>query len=258
MAIPDWKLERILLGEESDEGLGPDDRARLEALRASNEEILARHPPRLVADRIERELRRGGTAAARATPAPKAPPFWLRPAFVAAPALAGLAVVFLLAKPGGEVVAPLDDGPEITREKGDVRASLVVHRRSAAGPERLASGAAVKAGDVLQLSYAAAGTTHGVIVSVDGGGAATLHHPERPGLSTALAGDGETPLAEAYELDAAPGFERFFLVTSPAPIDVAAVLGAARALAADPAAAREGKLLLPDGLTQTSVIVVKP
>ena len=255
MAIPDWKLERILLGEESDEALGPEDRARLEALRASNEEILSRHPPRMIADRIERELRR--EAAAKAARASGRPAFRLRPAFVAVPALAGLAVLFAVAGPGGGPDLP-DDGPEVTREKGDIRATLSVHRRAGTGAERLASGGAARAGDVLQLSYAAAGASHGVIVSVDGGGAVTLHYPAREGLSTALAGDGETPLPDAYELDTAPGFERFFLVTAPAPIDVDAVLAAARALAADPAAARETALALPAGLAQTSVLLVKP
>lgn len=253
MAIPDWKLERILLGEESDEGLGPDDRARLETLRASNDDVLGRYPPRLIAERIERELRKDAAPARKPVRTP-----WLRPVLVAAPALAGLAAVLVLARPGGDALRPIGEGPEVTREKGDIAPALVVHRRSAGKPERLGSGSRVRAGDVLQLSYARAGASHGVIVSVDGGGAVTLHHPEREGLSTALAEGDETPLAEAYELDAAPGFERFFLVTARTPIDVPTVLAAARALAADPAAARSGTLALPPGLTQTSVLLVKP
>lgn len=252
MAIPDWKLERILLGEESEEGLGAKDRVRLERIRASNEEILARYPPQLVAERIERELR--GSGATAPTTATKR---WRRPTFMAVPALAGLAGLLMWISPGGNVALP-GDGPEVTREKGDVLASLVVHRRSPAGPERLASGRTVRPGDVLQLSYAAAGATHGVIVSVDGAGAVTLHHPAREGLSTALGGEGETPLPEAYELDAAPGFERFFLVTAQAPIDVGAVLAAAGLLARDPMVARDAALTLPRGLSQSSVLLVKP
>jgi hypothetical protein len=251
MAIPDWKLERILLGEESGEGLGPDDRARLEALRASNEDVLGRYPPKLVASRIEAELRRGAVPAR-----PREARVWFRPVLVAAPALAGLAAVFLLARPGQDAVRPLE--PEVTREKGDIAPVLLLHRRIAGKVERLSPGAAARAGDVLQLSYAAAGAKHGVIVSVDGGGAVTLHQPAREGLSTALAGEDETPLADAYELDAAPGFERFFLVTAGTPIDVASVLAAARTLAADPARARTAALALAPGLRQTSFLLVKP
>lgn len=254
MAMPDWKLERILLGEGSAEGLGPEDRARLEALRASNEEILSLHPPKWMAEQIERELRRGAAPAAK--PA-RMPALWLRPAYVAVPALAGLALLFAISTPDGDLALP-DDGREVTREKGDVSAALLVHRRAGTEVERLVSGAAVRAGDVLQLSYAAAGAAHGVIVSLDGGGAVTLHHPGRAGLSTALGQNDETPLPDAYELDSAPGFERFFLVTAATPIDVAAVLAAARTLAADPAAARTASLALPPGLAQTSVLLVKP
>jgi hypothetical protein len=253
MAVPDWKLERILLGEESDEGLGPDDRARLEALRASNEEILGRYPPALVAERMARRVREEERAASRAAPGRAAARF--RPVLWGAPALAGLAAVFFLSV-GGDPAA-VADGPEVTRAKGDVRPALTVHRRGAGGPERLGPGAVVRAGDVLQLSYAAAGAAHGAILSVDGRGAVTLHHPARPDGSTALRAEGETPLPEAYELDAAPGFERFFLVTGPGPVDVGAVLEAARRLAADPARAREAALELPAGLAQTSVLLVK-
>ncbi len=42
---------------------------------------------------------------------------------------------------------------------------------------------------------------------------------------------GPVVLPSAYELDDAPGFERFFLVYSAKPFDVAAVDPAARALA---------------------------
>jgi hypothetical protein len=251
MAVPDWKLERILLGEEGDEGLGPDDRARLEDLRASNEEILGRYPPALVAEQVARRAR---AEERRAAPREAAP--WFRPVLWGAPALAGLAVVFFLAVSGGDP-AVVADGPEVTRTKGDVVPALAVHRRGPGGPERLGPGAEVRAGDVLQLSYSAAGAAHGAIVSVDGSGAVTLHHPARQDGSTALAPGGETPLPAAYELDDAPGFERFFLVTGPGPVDVEEVVAAARRLAAEPARAREAALDLPAGLGQTSVLLVK-
>jgi hypothetical protein len=69
---------------------------------------------------------------------------------------------------------------------------------------------------------------------------------------------GEVRLPSAYELDDAPGFERFFLIASDRPFEVAPVLEAARALAAQPVAARRASLPLAPGLRQTSLALDKP
>jgi hypothetical protein len=85
----------------------------------------------------------------------------------------------------------------------------------------------------------------------------TRHFPVEEGGSTLLALNKRILLPSALELDDAPGFERFFLVTSAAPIDVETVLARAAALAKDPAAAKHGDLDLAAGLKQTSVLVLK-
>ena len=70
---------------------------------------------------------------------------------------------------------------------------------------------------------------------------------------------GAVPLRESYELDDAPGFERFFFVTvaqdEPA-LEVARVMDAARALAASEDA-REAALELPEGWRQQSLLLTK-
>ncbi|RKH38777.1 ActD-like protein, partial [Corallococcus llansteffanensis] len=152
---------------------------------------------------------------------------------------------------------------EPTRSKG-LQPRLDVHRQSAARSERLTDGAHAQAGDVVQLSYTSAGKAHGVLVSVDGRGAVTLHLPEtgeagqKPGHQSAvLERSGTHLLPRAYELDDAPGFERFFFITADAPFALDGVLSAARVLAASPDA-RTAPLRLPPELGQTSFLLEKP
>ena len=154
----------------------------------------------------------------------------------------------------------LGTGPEETRLKG-ARPHLVVHRQTAGGAETLGAGDPARAGDVLQVGYVAApprgGATYGVILSIDGRGTVTLHHPSGEGPASRLEGEGERLLGHAYRLDDAPGYERFFLVTSPRPFRVSAALEAARKLAVSPRGARLADLELPRGLVQGSLLLVK-
>jgi hypothetical protein len=146
-------------------------------------------------------------------------------------------------------------GPEVTRTKG-LLPQLLVHRQGAAEPERLADGAAAGAGDVVQLSYIAAGHPYGAVVSVDGRGAVTVHEPETGAQAVALAASGTHALPRAYELDDAPAFERFLFITSDTSFALEPVLAAARALAAS-ADARTAPLALPEGFTQVSFTLEK-
>jgi hypothetical protein len=83
-------------------------------------------------------------------------------------------------------------------------------------------------GDLVQLVYDGRGAEHGVIWSVDARGVVSLHHPSGPRQSSALS-RGPTPLGFSWELDDAPGDERFFFVTAAEPLDPARVLRSARA-----------------------------
>lgn len=196
--------EQILLGEA--DGELPE--ARRAELEASNAEILEALPPAMVAAEIDRRLGRARRQRARRRA-------WLSGIGSVAVAAALLAVLW----PRPEGSAEL--APEIVRIKGDPQ--LAIFRKEADSVRRLAPGAAVQTGDELQLSYHAAGARHGVILSVDGRGVVTLHLPESPGASTALDRSGPIALGFAYRLDDAPGFERFFFITSAAPIDAGEV-----------------------------------
>jgi hypothetical protein len=234
--IADWMLERYRLKELSaadqarvaaelstDEAL----RARLQALEVDDQATLAAHSPRQVAARVAR------AADSKPQQAPSRP--WLVPAFALAAAVTVGIVV--LQVPGEDEVRFKGDGP-----------TLRLFRNGAKDLERLADGAKVKPHDVVQVAFELSGAAHLVVVSVDGAGQATLHWP-LDGQTSATPGLKAVP--QAFELDDAPGFERFFLVTADQPLPVPAILAAARG------ARREGALPLPASMTQRSVLLDK-
>jgi hypothetical protein len=149
-------------------------------------------------------------------------------------------------EPGGATPGQL----EPTRTKG-LEPHLRIYLGGGAEPVVLRDGARVKGHDVVQVAVVAPGRLWAAVVSIDGQGGATLHAPP------SAIGLGEVRLPRAFELDEAPGFERFFLVVSSAPFDGQPVLAAAQTLARDPAAARAQPLALPPGLSQSALLLDK-
>jgi hypothetical protein len=135
---------------------------------------------------------------------------------------------------------------------------LALYRHRDGRDERLANGARAGRGDLVQMAYVVAhAPSYGVIVSLDGGGQVTLHLPDaQAGNAPPLQTSREVRLSTSYELDDAPGFERFFLVTAPAPFPIGDVMQAARALAGSPAAST-GPLPLPATFWQASLRLEK-
>jgi hypothetical protein len=254
--VSDLLLEQFVLGEltsdqdtmvraelERDESV----RQRLAAIARSNTEILSDYPPERIVPLIkERFLEQSGRAARqRRMPAIA----WALPA-------AAMVVLVLSLVVMREKVAPNE-----TRLKGLSTHLSLFRKTPAGGAEELRSGAAARRADVLQISYTAGEAKFGVILSVDGRGAITWHVP--PGYqggsraAPALDMQGQVVLPSAYELDDAPGFERFFLVYAAAPFEVGEVERAVRALAARPGAAESDSLGLPRGLGQYSLLLKK-
>jgi hypothetical protein len=64
-------------------------------------------------------------------------------------------------------------------------------------------------------------------------------------------------LAQAYELDDAPLWERFYFIAGDTPFDVAPVMQAARDAAAKASGSPPAGLALPRGLEQTSFTLQK-
>ena len=256
---PEWLVERLALGALDAAAAadvrrrlaaeGRDADAELAALATSSREILEAHPPARLAAAVR----------ARAAEA-KRPRRWL----AALPlVLAGAAAVVLVARPaprGPDAVTlrrAATSSPSPPTIKGP--AKVHVYRHGKDGDAKLSDGAPAASGDLVQLTYNAGETgSFGALLSIDGRGQVTLHLPEAgAALAPRLSPKGEVKLPSAYELDDAPSFERFFLVSSEAPFPLAAVLDAARALAARPADARVRKLPLPASLAQDALTLEK-
>jgi anti-sigma factor RsiW len=239
-------LERFVLGELPADQLAamrarvegdPELQAAVAEIEADNRAVLIAHPPAAVAEAVRQRVGK---------PVKKSAPWlWLVPAV-------GMAALGSWALSGNDSTALRLEEPDTTRVKGSPQ--LIVHRQKGKEAEALANGAAARAGDVLQLSYVAAGAAYGAVVSIDGNGATTLHFPATQDGPTRLL--SHAALEAAYELDAAPRFERFFLVTSAAPIDVSKVMERAHALAVSPNADSAALSVSPE-IKETSVLLRK-
>jgi hypothetical protein len=275
--IPTWLLERAALGEVPPEraeevrdilASDPVERERLAELERSNAEILAELPPAEVAAEVARRAgtQRGGLPV---VPVNGHAGRVRRRMMVLSSSFAAVAgVVLVVVAVGRQVgwpargangggagdgdIASIGDGIGAdgdTRAKGATR--LLLHRKLGDRVERLdARNDRVRAGDRIQISYAAGEARHGLILSIDGAGQVTLHYPASTASSTALVRAGIASLGHSYELDDAPGYERFLFLTSAGPIDVAQVVERAEALARDPQRAARDVLSLPTGQAQ--------
>lgn len=260
--VSDLCLERYVLGELSAEEREAVDKARagdpsiderLKEIEASNQDILAAYRPEFMARAIEAK------AAGQAGPSRRS----RRTMLLGFPA--GIAAVFLVAffaipRLGGPSAEAAWRGRDSTRAKGGAP-QLLVYRNAPGGPESLTAGMVAASHDVLQLAYEAGEGGYGAILSIDGRGSVTFHLPEAYGggdrKAPALSVQGRAYLARAFELDDAPGFERFFLVSSPKAFDLSTLESAAKALAAEPAKAKTGDLALPRGFRQISFLIQK-
>lgn len=259
-------LERYLLGElpaaeiaAVENALAGDDKlvARLELLKQSNREILQRYPSDRMGRAIELRLK-----AAESLQAGRRRPL----VRIILPLLAAacLVVVFLLPDRYLQDPPPDPDSGQSDKTivKGPVPDSLppglyLYRRVSAQQIETVSSGSALRSGDLLQIAYKPGKARFGTIFSIDARGTVTLHYPEDENGSNALT-PSQKPLLlpNAYELDDAPDFERFFFVTSDRPFRTRAILVKANNFAAG-ADKRLGRLTLDEGFDQITFTVEK-
>jgi hypothetical protein len=265
--VPDLVLERYRLGElpaaeaeRLEQRLREDEelRQRLDALDLSDTEIQRRQPPVWLAERVRARLddQPAGSGRRRAR---SRRPGWARHWPVPA-ALAVAATVLLVLAPRSIAPPPVTPVPSAAPAPDDrikgMRPALVLFRHSPSGSEALADGAVARPGDLVRVGYRAAGRAYGVVLSIDGRGAVTLHLPSGGARAAALRSGAAVLLDHSYELDDAPRAERFFLVTSDSPFDVAPVMDAARA-AARGGTAPPRALALPPSLEQSTFSLLK-
>ena len=249
--IPDWKLERFLTGdlpekemneirelEATDAMLAQ----RVKMLREDNKAILNKMPFEMLAEKIaavdagtvtETAVAANlGSAKENAGNAEKnAPRFSIMKFAAAAVFVLAVALVAFLAqretsmmneRVGSDVAAvggPQNTQVALAEKQSDTRikgmdARMEVWKKTPAGIVQLNDLDEVSEGDEIQLRYSVPEKCFGLLFSMDGNGALTLHMGNGE-KAIELAPGKMNSLPFAYKLDDAPYFEKFFFVTSP-------------------------------------------
>ena len=249
--IPDWKLERFLTGDLPDEEMNMLRELeatdvvfanRVKMLREDNKAILNKFPFETLAGKLADvpetadvlETANVADSAEHANAARIAPRFTLMKFAAAAMFIFAVALLAFMAQRETVVTGGNADGkgndmaavngtqntqvafaePQSdTRIKG-LDARMEVWKKTDAGIVQLQDLDEVREGDEIQLRYAVPEKCFGLLFSMDGNGALTLHMGD--GVKAIELTPGKmNSLPFAYKLDDAPYFEKFFFVTSP-------------------------------------------
>ena len=234
--IPDWKLERFLTGDLPEEEMNKlreleaNDAVfanRVKMLREDNKAILSKLP----FETLAANLGTGAAGNAAKNAAKNAARFTLVKFAAAAMFVFAIALVAFFAqretsvmneRVGSDVATvngsqntqvALAENESDTRIKG-LDARMEVWKKTSAGIVQLNDLDSVGEGDEIQLRYAVPEKCFGLLFSMDGNGALTLHMGN--GVNAIELAPGKmNSLPFAYKLDDAPYFEKFFFVTSP-------------------------------------------
>ncbi len=266
--IPDIILERYLLGEVDEQetqyiqALTAENKIiqkRIKEIQSSNKKILIKYPAKQMAQQIKTKLAQQIPEKQKKTSS-----FFLRPvplvgfasACVVLLAAVFIIPLFLTSQPG--VINHTDD---TTRIKGtDMKYDkplIAIFLKNGAQGEKLKDGSTVSAHDTIQVQYFAAQNKYGVIFSIDGRGKISLHFPYQKSANTMLTQHKKIFLADSFELDDAPDFERFFFISSDSPLNTTEILAKAGQIAKDSDLARKEYLDLPQKFNQTTFTLIK-
>ena len=237
--IPDWKLERYLTGDLPDSEMreiremeATDEifAGRVKMMREDNRAILKKMPFERLSERLDAMPARSGNGlkGVGSNGAGNGVSFTLVK-FATAAALV-LAVVTVALFSQREVVSPATDGgaqvmdvamvdaSESPDGAGDTRikgleARIEVWKKTADSAVQMSNLDEAREGDEIQLRYSVPEKSFGLLFSMDGNGALTMHMGSE-NHAVELAPGEMTTLPFAYKLDNAPKFEKFFLLTS--------------------------------------------
>ncbi len=258
--VPDIVLERYVLDEVSSREKADiarrlredaELRARLAEIERSDAEIRATDFVASLAGRVKARAGHHAADPGRAVPSTRRVP--TRVLRCALPLAVGVTAMLVVIASRSAGVRP---GAFEDRIKG-LQPSLSVFRQTPDGSERLSDRATARPGDVIRLAYQAAGQRYGVILSLDGSGVVTMHLPATGAAAVRLRPGDRVLVDQAYEFDAAPRWECFYLVTAQTPFDVSTVVEAARHEAARHPAKPPSALALPPGFAQARFLVTK-
>jgi len=174
-----------------------------------------------------------------------------------ASALAMIAVIVFM-MPGiwnsGNIQTPYGNDVRI---KG-LDSKLLLYRMKGKDVEELKNLDTAHAGDIIQVGYIAAGNyRYGVILSIDGRGAVTLHLPVSTLPALELVTNKRILLDKSYELDDSPSFERFIMILSSSPLNAAELMEKAKKLAIKKEDAVNGSINAGKDSIEFSIIIKK-
>lgn len=198
---------------------------RLAQIEQSNQKILDSYPPAQLAAsiRLRYEQQRKTTRKSHLR-------YLIPTSAVVAVAAAALLIITI----GKEVPLTIEKPQNLPTEYIGIKGSpqLHIHKKTEAGEIRINSGDNATQGDVLQIKFNSSSAKSLMICSVDGHGAVTLHYPEHESDSTSVRTNTKQVLSFGYELDDAPGFERFFMVwtLTNIPLDTQRILNTVKTL----------------------------
>lgn len=265
--IPDIILEQYVLGELSESKMSEIKKIsesdssiyrRINDIKTSNAEILAKYPPSLMCEKISEAVLQAGKGNKTKL---------LH--FIPIPAIGAVAatILFLFIFPirihhpstSGTIgtissVGTSTNTADVIRTKGG-NSYLGIFRKTNSEPEQLKDGSVAHEGDILQIVFQ---STHpyGVIFSIDGRGNVTLHYPDSGQSSTKIEKGKRIFLEKAYQLDNAPEFERFFFIASDVGVNTDYILTRARSLAKNTQLASSEQLSIA-GTKETSILIKK-
>jgi len=213
MSIPNWKLERYLLGELPEKEMAAlktlenkniEFCSQLALLKNSNEELLAKYP----AEKFAEKMRLAQFKVIEPTKNR-----WLMPLCACAGLLLSATLLMNIFSNENTLEQNMVMNEDGTRVKG-LKTGLEIWRKTADSVEKLSDLSEAKAGDLLQMRYIAAEKCYGVLLSVDGNKVLTIHLSGENGKAKELEAGRVISLENSYELDNAPKSETFYLFTS--------------------------------------------
>ena len=244
--IPPLLAEKLAAGELSPERVRAlkerhdlDDEALgtlIASLRADNQAILDAHPARIFCEEVEvRAKAQHVPRRAAPTQARPSSSAWRHGLAIAATLTLTAGVVLFLSS-DQQISTQLEEGPTIedtVRLKGPATPALTPHeerlriwRAQRPSATQLEPGDTVNEGDTLQIEYVMPHDARpGLILSIDGEGTVTLHHPSSL-RDAPLLEQGTHRLPYSYTLDDAPLFERFIMVECTHEVDLPRILEA--------------------------------
>lgn len=284
--ITDLQLEQYLLNElpadimnriSSELKTDPGLKIRLEELKNSGRDIIAKYPADIMAakilagiNKIKPEISRASSADIKNEPAASILTYFLNGLHnlingrsrkiaysIAAVSAMTAAFVIIFNIPGIISNRPVIKDDDIIRIKG-MEPGISVHRKNGSRIEELKNMSKASRGDLLQIGYISTGEyRHGIIFSIDGRGAVTLHFPESENGETSLKLNRKVMLQRAYELDDSPDFEKFIFIISQEPINTKRIIEKAKILAQSKDKVLNGKLEAGNNTVEFSLTIKK-